>query len=191
MIAYLSGNLTGCNPATAIVDVGGIGYEVNISLNTYSKIQHLKQIHLHTYLQVREDAHVLFGFADPEEKQIFLELISVNGIGPGTARTMLSYITPIELTEAIASGNIGAIKKVKGVGEKTAARLVLELRDKIVKGGVSPIPGLESNNTNREDALTALITLGFPKAKVEKVIDQLIRNAGGSIETGELVKLAL
>jgi Holliday junction DNA helicase RuvA len=187
MYAYLKGKLVHCHPATAIVDVHGVGYEVSISLHTYSAIQALQEVKLLTHLQVREDAHVLFGFAEPEEKELFHHLISVNGIGANTARTILSYISPMELKNAIASGN------VKGVGEKTAQRLILELRDKIIKtsgADFASLPLVEKNNY-REDALNALVTLGFPKIKAEKAIDQLWKNAQGNISVEELVKLSL
>jgi Holliday junction DNA helicase RuvA len=192
MYAYLKGKLVHCHPATAVVDVNGIGFEISISLNTYSSIQNLKEVQLFTHLQVREDAHVLYGFFDLEEKDIFHHLISVTGIGANTARTILSYIAPNELRNAIASGNVGAVKSVKGVGEKTAQRLILELRDKLVKAGgeISIFPAGEQNK-HREDALNALVTLGFPKVKAEKAIDTLLRNAGGNISVEELVKLSL
>ena len=193
MYAYLKGKLVHCHPATAIVDVHGVGYEVSISLHTYSAIQALQEVKLLTHLQVREDAHVLFGFAEPEEKELFHHLISVNGIGANTARTILSYISPLELKNAIASGNVGVVKSVKGVGEKTAQRLILELRDKIIKtsgADFASLPLVEKNNY-REDALNALVTLGFPKIKAEKAIDQLWKNAQGNISVEELVKLSL
>ncbi len=193
MIAYLKGKLVHKEPTHVVVEVNGIGYQVGISLHTFSEIKDREDIKLATYLQVREDAHILYGFASDAEKQMFQLLISVNGVGPSTALVVLSYLTPNELKSAIVNEDVQVLQAVKGIGGKTAQRLVLELKDKLKKEALeetSGIPGMV-RNTLRSEALTALVTLGIGKAAAEKSIDTLLKKSGGAISLEELVKQAL
>lgn len=170
MIAYLSGKYTYKNPAMVYMDVNGVGYEVIISLNTYSKIEKLKEGKLFTYLQVKEDSHTLYGFFDAIEKEMFVLLIGVSGVGASTARMMLSGLRPEEVTNAIASNDTHLLQSVKGIGKKTAERLVLELRDKVSKISTF-VPGIQSvGNTLEQDALNALVALGISRPIGEQAI---------------------
>ena len=191
MYAYLQGKFTYKSPAQVYIDVNGVGYEVNISLNSYNAIQHLNEGRLYTHLQVKEDGHVLFGFAEKEEKEIFLQLISVSGVGAATARMMLSSIKPEEINRAIVQGNIKLLESVKGIGKKTAERLVLELKDKVNKvftaSGISAHPG----NSLEQDALTALTALGISRVQAEQSIQKIIRAEPGISLLEELIKKAL
>ena len=191
MIAYLSGKYTYKSPATVYVDVNGVGYEVNISLNTYSQIQNLEEGKLYTYLQVKEDAHTLFGFFDAIEKEMFILLISVSGVGAGTARMMLSGMKPTEITNAILTNNARLLESIKGIGRKTAERLVLELRDKVSKLS-SSVPGIQfAGHTVEQDALNALMALGISKPVGELAIKK-IKSTDPSINNLEvLIKKAL
>lgn len=174
MIAYLSGKFSYKTPAVVYVDVQGVGYEVNISLNTYSHIQSLTEGKLFTYLQVKEDSHTLFGFFDAIEKEMFILLISVSGVGAATARMMLSNMKPSEISNAIVMNNSKLLENVKGIGRKTAERLVLELRDKVSKLS-SSVPGIEFvGNTLEQDALNALVALGISKPVAEQSIKKII-----------------
>jgi Holliday junction DNA helicase RuvA len=193
MIAYLKGKLVYKDPTHAIVEVNGIGYQVGISLHTFSQIKDKEDIKLATYLQVREDAHVLFGFATESEKQMFQQLISVNGVGPSTAMVVLSYLPPEELKSAIINEDAAALQAVKGIGGKTALRLILELKDKLKKEALensAEVPGLV-RNTMRQEALTALVTLGIGKPAAERSIDTILKRAGTTISLEELIKQAL
>ncbi len=164
MYAYLQGKFTFKNPAQVYVDVNGVGYEVNISLNTYAHIQQLNEGKLYTYLQVKEDGHTLFGFFDKGEKEMFVQLISVSGIGAATARMMLSHLKPEEVSRAIVQGNIKLLESIKGIGKKTAERLVLELRDKVGKVATGcQISTCLAGNSLQQDALNALVALGISK----------------------------
>ncbi len=191
MYAYLQGKFTYKSPALVHVDVNGIGFEVNISLNTYSHIQHLEQGKLYTHLQVKEDGHVLYGFADRGEKDMFLLLISISGVGAATARMMLSSLKPEELSRAILQGNVKLLEGVKGIGKKTAERLVLELKDKI--GKISPGAGLsvQAGNTLEQDALNALTALGIPRSQAEQSIQKIILAEPSVPELEDLIKKAL
>lgn len=193
MIAFLKGKLVRKEPTFVVIEVNGIGYHVSISLNTYSEIKDQENIHLSTYLQVREDAHILYGFSNPAEKSMFQYLISVNGVGPGTAMVVLSYLPPAELQQAIITENVGALQAVKGIGGKTAQRIILELKDKLRKEPPSDATGISGikHNTIRHEALTALLTLGIGKAAAEKSIDTVLKKSGNTISLEELVKLAL
>ena len=175
MIHHLSGKLIEKHPTHVVIECGGVGYFVNISLNTYAAIPDEEHLRIYTHLQVREDAHTLFGFYTLAEREIFRLLISVSGVGSSTARTMLSSMTPAQVRDAIASEDVPAIKAVKGIGAKTAQRVILDLRDKVLKiydlDEVSP----ESNNTNKEEALSALEVLGFARKSAEKVVDAALR----------------
>ena len=192
MIAYISGPITFKSPAYVYVEAGGVGYHINISLNTYSKIEHLDQVKILTYFHVKEDGHSLYGFFDEEERQIFIHLLSVSGIGPNTARVILSYMNPEEVNMAILQENVAALNAVKGIGPKTAKRIILDLKDKIAKkhDDVASIV-VNVNNTIREEALSALVALGFPKAGVQKSISQVLRSDPtiGSVE--DLIKKVL
>ncbi|HEV2831149.1 MAG TPA: Holliday junction branch migration protein RuvA [Hanamia sp.] len=174
MIAYLSGKFSYKTPAVVYVDVQGVGYEVNISLNTYSHIQSLSEGKLFTYLQVKEDSHTLFGFFDAIEKEMFVLLISVSGVGAATARMMLSNMKPSEISNAIVMNNSKLLENVKGIGRKTAERLVLELRDKVSKLS-SSVPGIQFvGNSLEQDALNALVALGISRPVGEQSIKKII-----------------
>lgn len=191
MIAYLSGKFTYKNPAVVYVDVQGIGYEVNISLNTYERIQSLTEGKLFTYLQIKEDAHTLYGFFDAMEKEMFVLLISVSGVGASTARMMLSGMKPEEISNAIVMRQTATLERIKGIGKKTAERLVLELKDKVSRLSTTS-PGLVSvDNTLEQDALNALVALGISRSQAEQSIKKVI-NSEASINSLEtLIKKAL
>lgn len=193
MIAYLKGKLVHKEPALVIIDVNGIGYQVMISLNTFSEIKDREDIKLFTHLAIREDAHILFGFANEIEKGMFLHLISVNGVGPSTAMMVLSSMSPNDLKNAILREDTASLQAVKGIGGKTAQRLILELRDKVKKDALdTPAQtGGAMYNTMHKEALTALMTLGITKAAAEKSIDAVLKKSGNSLSLEELVKLAL
>ncbi len=172
MIAYFKGNFTYKSPTSVHLDVHGLGYEVLISLNTYSKIQNLDAGLLHTLLLVREDAHILYGFFDQAEKEMFSQLISVSGVGASTARMMLSYMKPDELARAIVNGETKTLEGIKGIGKKSAERLVVELRDKLAKqplgSNISPL----KHNTLQQDALNALLALGIQRQAAEQAVQK-------------------
>jgi Holliday junction DNA helicase RuvA len=193
MIAYLKGKLVHKEPTHVVVDVNGIGYQAFISFHTFSEIKDREDIRLFTYLHVREDAHILYGFASEIEKNTFLSLISVNGVGPNTAMMVLSSLPPEEIKSAILREDAATLQAVKGIGGKTALRLILELKDKFRKApsdGAPTLPGMV-NNTLRQEALTALTTLGIAKAAAEKSIDAVLRKSGNTISLEDLVKQAL
>jgi len=194
MIGYLSGEITIVDPTLILVDVGGIGYEVKISLSTYSKLKDSKKGKVFTYLHVKEDAHTLYGFYSPDEKSLFVKLISISGVGPSTAILMLSSMGVVEIQESIASEDVATIKRVKGIGTKTAERIVLELKDKIRKeiGGdriIDVVP--DGFNIIREEAMIALVTLGIQKSMAEKSINLILKNAEKDVTLEEVIKLAL
>jgi holliday junction DNA helicase RuvA len=176
MIAFLKGTFVKKSPANVQIDVNGVGYEAHISLNTYSEIQSLESGMLYTHLLVREDAHILFGFADLEEKEMFLYLLSVSGVGASTARVMLSYMKPVELSRAIIQGNAKLLEGIKGIGKKTAERIVVELKDKLARHPVGTNISTLQGNSLHSDALDALIALGINRqtadAAIQKVVDQ-------------------
>lgn len=190
MITQLHGRLIEKNPTYVVIDCHGVGYEVNISLHTHGQIGSDENIRLHTHLQIREDAHTLYGFYQPMERSIFRLLISISGIGANIARTMLSSMTPVEIQQAIVHEDLAAIKAVKGIGLKTAQRVLIELKDKIQNvAGMDEIPALKSN-TIKEETLSALEVLGYPRRQAEKVIDNIIQSAPES-SVEELIKQAL
>jgi Holliday junction DNA helicase RuvA len=192
MIAFLNGRLVSKEPTHVVMDVNGVGYLVNISLQTFSDIKDQEALRLSTYLQVREDAHVLFGFATEAERQMFLHLISVNGVGPSTAMVVLSYMAPADLRQAIVSENTAALQAVKGIGGKTAQRLILELKDKLRKEGVQDSSTVQPvYNKMKQEALSALVTLGIGRPAAEKSIDSVLKKNGPAITLEELVKQAL
>src|SRR5918993_2560744 len=191
MYAYLQGKFSLKNPAQVYLDVNGIGFEVNISLNTYAQIQNSEGGKLYTYLQVKEDAHTLYGFFEKSEKEIFVQLISVSGIGAATARMMLSHLKPLEVTHAIQHGNIKLLESIKGIGKKTAERLVLELRDKVNKVDISTSTQPTAGNSMQQDALNALIALGITRAQAESSIKKVTVSDPGIHNLEELIKKAL
>lgn len=175
MITQLNGRLVSKSPTTIVVDCSGVGYEVHISLYTYGQLPEDENIRIHTHLQVREDAHTLYGFMDPLERSVFRLLLSVSGIGANTARTMLSSMNPQEVIQAIQTDNVAAIQAVKGIGAKTAQRVLVDLRDKVTQlAGVDEI-SIPSNNTQHDEALSALSVLGYPTKQTQKVIDALLQ----------------
>lgn len=194
MITYLKGKLAYKDPTYVIVDVGGIGYEVKISLTTFSAIKEKEEILLHTYLHIKEDAHTLFGFFDLPEKKRFLDLISITGVGPSTGLMVLSSLTAEELQHAILQEDVKTIQGVKGIGGKTAQRIILELKDKMKKEGLLD-SGLELSikprNTLKEEALSALITLGIPRLSAQKQIDSILKESSQDITLEELIKMTL
>ncbi|WP_282159532.1 Holliday junction branch migration protein RuvA [Ulvibacterium marinum] len=190
MIHHLKGKLIEKNPTHVIIECGGVGYFVNISLNTFSKISDSESINLFTHLQVKEDSHTLFGFAEKSEREIFRLLLSVSGIGSSTARTMLSSLSPPQIREAIANGNVATIQAIKGIGAKTAQRVILDLRDKILKVYDMDEVSIDSNNTNKEEALSALEVLGFARRQAEKAVDKVL-NQDPSLSVENIIKHAL
>ena len=194
MIAYLSGRLVHKDPTYVLLDVNGVGYEAKISLHTFAAIKDKEQCKLLTYLHIKEDAHTLYGFMEGSEKRLFMHLISVSGIGPGTALMMLSSLSPSELEYAIVHEDVRTLSAVKGIGAKTAQRVILELRDKVMKGEVvNPVTSLTaaSHNTVRQEALSALVTLGINRAAAEKTLDAILKQHGNALSLEELIKLAL
>jgi holliday junction DNA helicase RuvA len=193
MIDYIKGKIAFKNPAFVVVETaGGVGYRINISLNTYAKIEGSENVILLTHLQIREDAHVLFGFAEETERVLFTQLISVSGVGPATAQVLLSGMSPDEARSAILAENEVAFSKVKGIGPKTAKRIILDLKDKIKKdGGESTLNFSVSGNTMREEALSALVSLGFVRMNVQKVLNKILQEQPNVKNVEELIKLAL
>ena len=194
MIAFLKGKLVHRDPTFVIVDVQGVGYQLQISLQTFSEIKEQENVMLHTHLNIREDAHVLFGFSSPAEKKLFQQLISVNGVGPSTAIVMLSYMNSNELKSAIVREDAVSLQAIKGIGGKTAQRVIIELRDKLKKETweeTQPAISLGPHNTMRNEALSALLTLGLPKAAAEKSVDTVLKKSGNTITLEDLVKQAL
>jgi len=191
MYAYIDGKLTFKNPAYVVVEAGGIGYHINISLNTYSSLGDAERCKLYTWLHVKEDAHTLYGFAEEGERRLFLHLISVSGIGPNTGRMILSSITPVEIQTAIVKADYALIQRIKGLGAKTAQLLVLELQDKLKKEGVDSLISMPQHNTVKDEALSALVMLGFAKQTAEKTIDQILKVTEGTLSVEQLIKHAL
>ncbi len=191
MYAYIDGKLVFKSAAYVVIDAGGIGYHINISLNTYAKLQDSEKCKLFTWLHVKEDAHTLYGFADEGERRLFLHLISIPGIGPNTGRMMLSSITPVEIQNAIISGNVTLIQRIKGIGPKSAQRIILELQDKLKKEGPETLSVVPLNKTAAEEALSALVMLGFNRNIAEKVLEKEISKVGNDLNVEQLIKLAL
>ena len=192
MYEYVKGLVAELNPAYAVVEVNGIGYFVNISLTSYSALRQGEQAQLFLHQVVREDAHLLFGFVTKVDRELFRLLVTVNGVGPNTARLILSSLTPQELTNAILSENLVKLKSVKGIGAKTAQRIILDLKDKVNMSGDFDTAEIfaASDNTIKKDALLTLTTLGFAKASVEKVLDKVLKEKpDASLET--VIKLSL
>jgi Holliday junction DNA helicase RuvA len=190
MIHHLKGKLVEKNPTHVIIECGGVGYFVNISLHTFSKIAEVENINLFTHLQVKEDSHTLFGFAEKSERQIFRLLLSVSGIGSSTARTMLSSMSPAQIRDAIASGDVPTIQSIKGIGAKTAQRVILDLKDKVLKVYDIDEVSVSSNNTNKDEALSALEVLGYTRRQSEKIVDKVLQQ-DASLSVENIIKLAL
>ncbi|MBM3443606.1 MAG: Holliday junction branch migration protein RuvA [Bacteroidetes bacterium] len=191
MIASLTGKFLVKTPSFVHLDVNGVGYEVQISLHTFSSIQDKKEGTLFTHLQIKEDAHVLFGFSELAEKELFIQLIGVNGVGASTARMMLSSMQPAELRSAIASGNTSALERIKGIGRKSAERIVLELREKIVKSVPESTSSGFKYNTLDQDALNALVALGIPRNVGETAIKKVKSSTTGEPDLETLIKKSL
>lgn len=191
MYAYIDGKLAYKSPSYVVIEAGGVGYHINISLNTYSKIGDTERCKLFTWLHVKEDAHTLYGFFDEGERRLFLHLISVSGIGSGTGMMMLSAITPVEIQAAIIKGDVPLIQRIKGIGPKTAQRLVLELQDKLKKDGPDTLIAVPANKTVKDEALSALVMLGFPKNAAEKVLDLELNKNNNNLTVEQLIKYAL
>lgn len=190
MIAHIQGKLVEKTPTEVVIDCGGVGYQINISLHTYSLLPNSDQIKLFTYLQVKEDAHTLFGFVEKSEREIFKMLLSVSGIGASIARTMLSSFEPKQIIQAIASGDVGTIQSIKGIGNKTAQRVILDLKEKVIKLYDLDEVSMVQNNTNRDEALSALEVLGFVRKSSEKIVEKIIKeDPDASVET--IIKRAL
>lgn len=190
MFEYIKGDITELTPTAVIIDNNGMGYYVNITLNTYSQLSGHNSTQLFLHQVIRDDAHLLFGFKELKEREIFRLLISVSGVGANTARVMLSSLTAEEIKKAIFSNNSKTLQDVKGIGAKTSQRIIIELKDKIGKEDELGEIVLPQNNTIREEALSALVMLGFAKNTVTKVLDKVIKvNIPSSVE--ELIKLAL
>ena len=191
MITQLQGKLVEKNPTNVVIDCNGVGYFVNISLNTYAALPEGEAIKLYTYLQIKEDAHTLYGFLTKAEREVFVLLISVSGVGAGTARTMLSSLTAAQVRNAIVNDEVATIQSVKGIGAKTAQRVVLDLKDKMLKlqdFADAPISGV---STHKEEALAALEVLGFVRKQAEKVVDKIVQAAPESLSVEDIIKQAL
>ncbi|MBC7606477.1 MAG: Holliday junction branch migration protein RuvA [Burkholderiales bacterium] len=190
MIAHLQGKLLEKTPTDIVIDCGGVGYHVNISLHTYSLLPDNEVIKIYTYLQIKEDAHTLFGFVEKSEREIFKMLLSVSGIGASIARTMLSSLDPKQIIQALAVGDLGTIQSIKGIGTKTAQRAILDLKDKVLKLYDIDEVSLSQNNTNKDEALSALEVLGFNKKLAEKSVDKIVKETpNATVES--IIKQAL
>jgi Holliday junction DNA helicase RuvA len=190
MITQLKGRMIEKSPTEIVIDCNGVGYLVNISLNTFSKLSDSESISLYTHLQVKEDSHTLFGFFEKTERNLFRQLISVSGIGASTARTMLSSLTPSEIQSAIVSGNVSVIQSVKGIGLKTAQRVIIDLKDKVSLISENDQFIGNISNTNQDEALSALEVLGYNRKQTSKLIEMLVNNSP-EMSVEELIKGAL
>lgn len=190
MIAYLKGKLAYKDPNFVIIECHGVGYSVRISLNTYSGLGDKESVLLHTHMMIKDDSHDLFGFLEMAEKQLFQQLISIQGVGGNTAMTILSSIQPAELHTVIQTEDVARLKKVKGIGAKTAGRIILELKGKLITdsdAAAAAGPGAAL----RAEAIAGLVGLGLPKALMEKRVDEILKNAGGDMAVGDVIKEAL
>jgi Holliday junction DNA helicase RuvA len=191
MIAYVKGPITFKSPTYVFIDVNGLGYRVHISIYTYEKIVNLEECRLLTHLVVKEDAQQLYGFFDEEERDLFRHLIGITGVGPNTARMMLSSLSPEELKRAIISGDISLIKSIKGIGPKGAQRIVIELQDVLKKTSAADTITIVNKTRAVEEALAAMTMLGFQRAQAEKAVSTVVRNVGGNMSVEEILKQAL
>jgi Holliday junction DNA helicase RuvA len=190
MIAYIQGKLVEKTPTEVVIDCGGIGYHINISLHTYSLLPTSDFIKLYTHVQIKEDAHTLFGFMEKTEREIFKMMLTVSGIGASIARTMLSSLEPKQIIQSIANGDVATIQSIKGIGTKTAQRVIIELKDKVLKLYDLDEVSLVQNNTNKDEALSALEVLGFIRKTAEKVVEKIAReNPDATVEF--IIKQAL
>ena len=193
MIEYIKGEITDLTPTYCVLETNGVGYMLNISLVTYQELQGQSATRLYVYENIREDAHVLYGFLTKEERELFLLLISVSGVGAATARMILSSFTAMELQEVIATGNVNAIKSVKGIGLKSAQRIIVDLKDKVQTIGGSDAPTLNlatGSNENMEEAVAALVALGFQRAASVKVVEKLLKE-DAAMPVAKIIKRAL
>ena len=190
MITFIKGKLIEKNPSFVVVECSGVGYLLRISLQTYSKLSNDENCFLFTHLSIKEDSHTLFGFFDKEERELFRFLISVSGVGPNTAQTILSSLTPNEIQHAIINDNVKLLQGVKGIGGKTAQRIILDLKDKIAKLSLNINSSSSLYNTIREEALSALTMLGFSKNSIDKFVDNELKE-NANLEVEELVKRVL
>lgn len=191
MYAYIEGKVVFRCPTHVVIDAGGVGYHIHISLNTYSSLPQTEKCKLYTWLYVKEDAHTMYGFAEEGERRLFLHLISVSGIGPNTGRMILSSITPSEIQTAIVKGDVPLIQRIKGIGPKTAQRVILELQDKLRKEGPDTLISVPANHTIKDEALSALVMLGFARTVAEKALDQALHKSEGNLTVEQLIKIAL
>jgi Holliday junction DNA helicase RuvA len=192
MIHHLKGQLIEKNPTYVVIDCNGVGYFLHISLHTFALLKNASEaISLYTHLQVKEDSHTLFGFMEKSERELFRLLISVSGIGASIARTMLSSLDPKQIMEAIASGDVATIQSIKGIGAKTSQRVILDLKDKVLKVFGEGEIFVSQSNTNKEEALSALETLGFARKSAEKVVDRIMKGATEDPTVETIIKLAL
>lgn len=194
MIEHIKGRLVEKTPTYSIIETAGVGYYINTSLHTFSKIPDEEACVLYTHFSVREDAQLLYGFYEKEERDLFRSLISVSGIGPSTAQVLLSSLTPEEAIHAIVMGDVSTIQKVKGIGSKTAQRIILDLKDKVSKIATSSKEGINaivSSNKSQQDALSALIMLGFGRTAAEKALGRVIKEAGSDTSVEQLIKDSL
>lgn len=190
MIAHLQGKLVEKSPTHIVIDCAGVGYHINISLHTYSLLPNTDFVKVYTHLQIKEDAHTLYGFIEKSEREIFRLLLSVSGIGAGIARTMLSSLDPRQITNAIASADVSTIQSIKGIGNKTAQRVILDLKEKVVKLYDLDELSVSQSNTNKDEALSALEVLGFVRKTCEKIIEKIVlAEPDATVET--IIKKAL
>jgi len=191
MYAHLDGKLVFKCPTYVVIETNGIGWHINISLNTYSNLKDQERCKLFTWLHVKEDAHTLYGFAEEGERRLFLHLISVSGIGPNTGRMILSSISPSEIQTAIVKGDVAMMQRIKGIGPKSAQRIILELQDKLKKEGNETLTAVPQYNSAKDEALTALITLGFARNLAEKALAKAEKAQEGSLSVEQFIKIAL
>lgn len=192
MITHLEGRLVEKTPTYIVIDCNGVGYWVNISLNTFSQLPDSERVKVYTYLQVKEDAHTLFGFFDKSERELFTLLISVSGVGAATARVMLSSLSPTQLRSAIINNEVRTIQSAKGIGAKTAQRIILDLREKVLKLSEDPsLPTLPQGQPHKEEALVALEVLGYPRKTAEGVVGKILSQSSEELSVEQLIKQAL
>ena len=192
MYDYFEGSLAEKNPAYAVIDIRGVGYFLNISLNTYSKLpREDDRVKLYAHLVVKEDALILYGFAEADERDLFRNLITVSGVGAGTARMILSSLHPDDVAEAIVTGNAPVLQRIKGIGQKTAQRIIIDLKDRISKELIPHEKTGFMHNTKRDEALSGLIILGFQKTVAEKALNKVIESGGSALSVEELIRNAL
>ena len=191
MIDHLAGKVDSITPTYAVIDCNGIGYIAHISLHTYSQIKDKDTVKILTHLAIREDAHVLYGFADEHERELFRQLISVSGIGAATARMILSSLNPVEIERAIATGDLVTLKRIKGIGAKSAERILVDLKDKVGKMALAGMDNVPHTLGGNQEAMLALVALGFTKPAVEKVMLKVRQENGSDLKVEEIIKLAL